>query len=505
MSTLLETYPNNLPSQLNCFIGREQEVLEVKQLLTTTRLLTLTGAGGCGKTRLALQVATELVEEFKHGVWWVEFAALSDPLLVPQTVALALSVSEQTGHTLLETLSDTLRPRQLLLVLDNCEHVVTSCAQLTETLLRACPSLHILVTSREVLRLPGETAWPVPSLRMPDPCHLPSVEELATYEAVQLFVERAKAVLPAFTLTYEHAPAIAQICRLLDGLPLAIELAAARIRVLSVEQIAARLDNASRLLTRGNRTALPRQQSLSATFDWSYRLLSLKEQFLFRRLSVFLGSFPLAAAAAVCTGESVDEDDVLNLLSQLVEKSMVLVEQRSGEVRYRLLKTIRQYGQRRLQEAGEAIAVRGRCLAWYAQLEGQAESEFMSSLQVDRFHGSVAAARAERQATALKQAIAIAGQVTVAEQVPPTQEPLTRVTTPTSLQAAVLGGNPFGLTAREMEVLRLVTFGLTYDQIANSLVISPRTAEAHLRSIYRKLGVTSRSAATRAAMEHQLV
>src|SRR3989442_5122379 len=202
MSTPSESYPNNLPSQLNCFIGREQEVLEVKQLLTTTRLLTLTGAGGCGKTRLALQVSTELVEEFKHGVWWVEFAALSDPLLVPQTLALALSVSEQTGHTLLQTLSDTLRPRQVLLVLDNCAHVVTSCAQLTETLLRACPSLHILVTSREVLRLPGETAWPVPSLRMPDPCHLPSVEELATYEAVQLFVERAKAVLPAFTLTY---------------------------------------------------------------------------------------------------------------------------------------------------------------------------------------------------------------------------------------------------------------------------------------------------------------
>ena len=269
-----DTSPNNLPLQVNRFIGREREMTAVRGLLVTTRLLTLTGAGGSGKTRLALQIATDLLEEFAHGVWWVELAALSDPLLVPQVVASVVGIPERAGYTVTEALSDALRPKQLLLVLDNCEHLLAACVQLIETLLHTCSQVRVLVTSREALSITGETTWPVSSLRVPDTDQLPPIEELLTYEAVQLFVERARSVLPSFTLTPENASAVVQVCRRLDGMPLAIELAAARIRALSVEQIVARLDDAYRLLTGGSRSALPRQQTLRAAMDWSYDLLS---------------------------------------------------------------------------------------------------------------------------------------------------------------------------------------------------------------------------------------
>ncbi|HWQ15617.1 MAG TPA: BTAD domain-containing putative transcriptional regulator, partial [Roseiflexaceae bacterium] len=240
---------HNLPVQITSFIGREREIAEVKQLLTTTRLLTLAGPGGCGKTRLALAVAADVLHAYPDGVWLVDLAALANPALVPQAVAAALGLHEAPGQPLTETLAAALKPRQLLLVLDNCEHLVSACAQLAETLLRACPQLRILATSREALHIPGEVTWLVPSLSLPDPRHLPSLAELLHYEAIRLFLERALAILPTLRVTEQHAPAIAQICMRLDGVPLAIELAAARMPVLTVEQLAGRLDDCFRLLT----------------------------------------------------------------------------------------------------------------------------------------------------------------------------------------------------------------------------------------------------------------
>ncbi len=385
VSKFFDTSPNNLPLQVNRFIGRERELTAVRGLLTTSRLLTLTGAGGSGKTRLALQVATDLLEEFTHGVWWVELAALSDPLLVPQAVASALGIAERADCTLTEALSDALRPKQLLLVLDNCEHVLAACAQLIETLLRTCSQLRVLVTSREALTITGETIWLVLPLRVPDTYQPPPIEGLLTYEAVQLFVERARSVLPSFTLSPENASAVVQVCRRLDGIPLAIELAAARIRALAVEQIVARLDDAYRLLTGGSRSALPRQQTLRAAMDWSYDLLSVHEQAFFRRLSVFAGSFSLEAAEAICAAEPGEAYDVLDVLSSLIDKSLVLMEQRSGAARYRLLETIRQYGQDKLQEFAEAATVRRNHRDWYARLAEQAETETLEARQKSVF------------------------------------------------------------------------------------------------------------------------
>ena len=381
VSKRVEPSPNNLPLQVNRFIGREREMTAVRELLVTSRLLTLTGAGGSGKTRLALQVATDLLKEFSHGVWWVELAALSDPLLVPQAVAAVVGTPERAGRTVTEALADALRPRHLLLVLDNCEHLLGACVELIETLLHTCPQVHVLVTSREALTITGETTWLVLPLRVPDTYELPPIDGLLTYEAVHLFVERARSVLPSFTLTPENAAAVVQVCRRLDGMPLAIELAAARIRALSVEQIVARLDDAYRLLIGGSRSALPRQQTLRAAMDWSYDLLSPQEQVCFRRLSVFAGSFSLEAAEAICAGEPGEPYELLDILSSLIDKSLVLVERRSGEARYQLLETIRQYGQDKLQELAEAEQVRRKHRDWYARLAEQAEAEALTAQQ----------------------------------------------------------------------------------------------------------------------------
>lgn len=379
------SYPNNLPLQVNRFIGREREITAVKKLLVTTRLLTLTGAGGSGKTRLALQAATDLMEEFADGAWWVELAALSDPLLVPQTVASVVDVPEHAGRTVTEALADALRSKHVLLVLDNCEHLLAACVPLIETLLHTCSQTHILVTSREALMITGETTWLVLPLRVPDTYQPPPIEELLTYEAVQLFVERARSILPSFTLTSENASAVVQICRRLDGMPLAIELAAARIRALSLEQIVARLDHTYRLLTGGSRSALPRQQTLRAAMDWSYDLLSAQEQACFRRLSVFAGSFSLEAAEAICAAEPGEAYDVLDVLSSLIDKSLALMEQHGDVARYRLLEPIRQYGQDKLQEFAEAATVRRTHRDWYARLAAQAESETLEAQQESWF------------------------------------------------------------------------------------------------------------------------
>ena len=360
---------HNLPATLTSFVGRAPAMAAVLRLLDTARLLTLTGPGGCGKTRLALHVARTLLGRYAHGVWLVELAALDDPTLVFQGVATVLGLREEAGQPLAATVTAALRPRHLLLVLDNCEHLVAACAAVAALLVRECPDLRILTTSREALGITGEVAWPVPSLDVPDLEPLPPLEALRQVEAVQLFLDRAGAVQPDFTLTPHNAAAVAQVCRRLDGLPLAIELAAARVRGLGVDQLAARLDQRFRLLTQGNRAALPRQQTLHATLEWSYALLSAPEQTLFTRLSVFAGSFTLEAAEAVCAGGALVAEDVPDLLPRLVDKSLVSTEGSGGDVeRYRLLETLRHFGRQRTQAGGEAAGLDARHTVYYRVL-----------------------------------------------------------------------------------------------------------------------------------------
>jgi non-specific serine/threonine protein kinase len=358
---------------LTSLIGREHELSEVLALLGTERLVTLTGSGGVGKTRLALAVAAELVDRYPDGVWLVELAALTDPSLVPHAAAQILELREEPGRPLSVVLSAFLQPKRLLLVLDNCEHLVGTCADLATALLRTCPDLHLLATSREGLGVAGEALYRVPSLAVPDPRHLPPVEMLATCEAVQLFVARAHTRGAGFSLTAQNAAAVAQICARLDGIPLAIELAAARVSALPVETIAARLAECFRLLTGGPRTVLPRQQTLRAALDWSHDLLSQPEQVLLRRLAVFAGGWTLEAAEQICAGEEVERWDVLDLLSTVVNKSLVLLEVASDSPRYRLLETVRQYARERLAVAGEAVQVGDQHLAWCLALAEQAE------------------------------------------------------------------------------------------------------------------------------------
>jgi non-specific serine/threonine protein kinase len=312
----------------------------------------------------------------------VELAPLSDPSLVPQAVASALGVREQPGRPLTETLSEYLASKKVLLVLDNCEHLIEACAELAESLLRSCPELRVLATSREALGIAGEVTRPVPSLSLPDLRRMPNTESLSRYESARLFVERTEAVKPTFALTEQNAPSVAKICYQLDGIPLAIELAAARAKVLSVEEISERLEDCFGLLTVGSRTALPRQRTLHATMDWSYDLLPEQERILFRRLSVFAGDFTLEAAELVCAGEDLRSDEVLNLLSHLVDKSLVLVAEQDGEARYRLLETVRQYGWEKLSESGEEGRVRGRHAGHYLTLAEEAEPELKGEGQV---------------------------------------------------------------------------------------------------------------------------
>jgi predicted ATPase len=356
----VDILPNNLPVQLTSFIGRAYEIAEVKRLLSRTRLLTLTGAGGSGKTRLAIHVAADLLERYPDGIWWVELASLVDPNDVPGAVASALKALEQPGRPIGETLADSLSTKDLLLVLDNCEHLVSACAGLADALLRACPKLRVVATSREALGLAGELTYRVPSLSLPDIQRLPAAPQLLDFEAIRLFAERATFSDPRFEITSNSAAAVAQICVRLDGIPLAIELAAARVKVLAVEQIAERLNDRFRLLTAGSRAAIPRHQTLRATLDWSYALLSERERLLLNRLSVFAGGCTLETAEAVCAGSDVEGSEILDLLTQLAEKSLILVEVRGGEARYRLLETVREYCCSRLRESHEESAVRAR-------------------------------------------------------------------------------------------------------------------------------------------------
>lgn len=372
---------NNLPHQLSSFVGREREMVRIGELLGDHRLLTLAGPGGSGKTRLALRMASKVIEDFEDGVWLVELASLSDPDLVPQAVASVFGVRELAGALLSDALADHLQTRNVLLLLDNCEHLVGACASLAEALLRQCPGLRILATSREALGVPGETLFAVPPLSLPDPRHLSAVESLPGYEATNLFVDRASAVRSEFELTEQNAMTVAEICYRLDGMPLAIELAAARVKVLSVWQISSRLDDSFALLKGGGRTEVHRHRTLRATMDWSYGLLSEVECVLLRRLSVFAGDFTLEAAEAVGAGGGVEENEVLDPLASLVDKSLVLAEDHGAGTRHRLLETVRQYGQEKLSEAGEEAEAGERHARHYLALAEEADPELKGERQ----------------------------------------------------------------------------------------------------------------------------
>jgi predicted ATPase len=364
---------HNLPAALTSFIGRERELAEIGALLGQARLVTLVGVGGTGKTRLALEVAGQLAAQYPDGIWFVELAPLADPALVLTAVAAAVSVREEVHRPLTETLLAAWRDARLLLLLDNCEHLLDACAHLADTLLRGCLHVQVLATSREALGISGETSWRISSLRLPDATEQPELDDLRQNEAVRLFLERAAAVNARVQLTQQNAPAVVQICRRLDGIPLALELAAARLRAMTIEQLAARMDQRFRLLTGGSRAALPRQQTLQALVDWSYDLLPEPERRLFQRLSVFSGGFTLEAAEAVGCGDEVEAVDVLDLLAQLVGKSLVLAEEQpDGSQRYGLLETLRQYGREKLVPSGDAEAVHSRHAAYYVALAAEA-------------------------------------------------------------------------------------------------------------------------------------
>jgi predicted ATPase/DNA-binding SARP family transcriptional activator len=370
---------SNIPVPLTSFIGREKELKEIVRILSSSRLLTLTGPGGVGKTRLAIQTAHDSIKKYKDGVYWVGLVGLSDGDLIPQEIAQSLNVREASDEPLIETLKTYLKSKEVLLVMDNCEHLIRDSAQYTEQLLAACPRLKIFVTSIEALGLFNETIWQVPSLPLPE-IQQESLKELREFASIALFNDRARSAKSGFVLDERNAASVGQICRRLDGIPLAIELAAARIKLLSAAEIAARLDDRFSLLTSGSRTAIPRHQTLRATIDWSYELLTEPEQILLQRLSVFAGGFALEAAEAVCS-QGMKRSDVIDLLGRLVDKSLVIVEEVSKirETRYRLLETIRQYALERLVGIGEAPAIRDQHLEFYLGLAEKSEPYIFSS------------------------------------------------------------------------------------------------------------------------------
>jgi len=373
--------PNNLPTQLTSFVGRGKEISDVKRLLSDTHMLTLIGPGGTGKTRLSIQAANDVLSQYPDGVWLVDLAPILDPLLVPRTTAISIGLRNEPQRPVIDMLCDYLAKKKMLIILDNCEHLVDACAQMSDRILHAASEVQILASSREALGIAGEVTYRVPSLGLPDVDHLPSIDSLSQYEAVKLFIDRATAAIPNFKVTNENAPALAQICHRLDGIPLAIELAAAKIRVLGVEQIAKRLDDRFKLLTGGSRTAMERHQTLRATVDWSYNLLPPEEQALFRRLAVFLGGWTLEAVESVC-GEALG-DDVLEVLEQLINKSLVITEDQQGTSRFRMLETIRQYANEKLVDSGESESLREKHLEFFLNLAETAEPHLYRHEQLE--------------------------------------------------------------------------------------------------------------------------
>jgi predicted ATPase/transcriptional regulator with XRE-family HTH domain len=392
--------PTNVPWPVSSLLGREADLAAIRNLIIEERqrLVTLTGVGGSGKTRLAIQAATDLLDEFAGGVWFVELGPIADPTLVPQAAAAALGVRELSGAPLLDVLIGFLRPRASALILDNCEHLIEACADLAAQLLAGCPDVAILATSREPLRVAGERQWRVQALAVPDSDRVDSPDELAKCASIRLFVERARAVEPEFALSAANAPAVAQVCARLDGIPLAVELAAARTGVLAVEQIAERLDDCFRLLAGGARAGPARQQTMRATLDWSHDLLDEAERAVFRRLAVFAGGWNLEAAEAIVgdwpsgmgsagrsplpDSQHPPSDEVLDLLTQLIDKSLVVVGQAPSVARYRLLEPVRQYARQQLSARGEVDDVRTRHAVWYLTLAERAEPELRGPAQV---------------------------------------------------------------------------------------------------------------------------
>jgi predicted ATPase len=405
---------HNLPYQLTSFIGREQEIAQLEELATANRLVTLTGAGGAGKTRLAIEVASRLVDAFPGGVWLVELAALSDPRLVPQAAAQALQVTEHSTRPITDTLSEYLASKKLLLVLDNAEHLLKGCAHLVDEIVRRCPDIAVLVTSRERLGITGELTYRVPSLTVPGTNETLTPETISPYEGVRLFVDRARLVRPGFDLTAENVPSVASICARLDGMPLAIELAAPRLRSMSVEELSQRLVQRFALLTDGSPTALPRHRTLRSMIDWSYDLLTDVEQTMLRRVSVFAGGWTLATAEDACSGDGVERSNTIDLLASLADKNLIGIEEHDGTTRYRMLETIRQYALDRLREAGEEAQWRNRhfqCLLAFADasvepMRGPQQRQWFDRIESehDNFRAALAWAIEQRLPDALRMA-----------------------------------------------------------------------------------------------------
>src|SRR5262245_10541780 len=394
---------HNLPQALTSFVGRDREIPQIRRWLTTTRLVTLACAGGCGKTRLALQVAGEMLDEYADGVWLVELAPLADSALITEAVAKALAITERAGKDLVETVVEWLESRQLLLVLDNAEHLLEACAQLADLLLRRCERLAILVTSRERLGIAGELTYRVPSLSVSDG---KTSEEILACDAVRLFIDRARLQRPDFDVRGKDARALASICRRLDGIALAIELAAPRVRMMSLEELSRRLDDRFGVLTGGSLTALPRHRTLRSLIDWSHELLSDAEKAMLRRASVFAGGWTLEAAEHVCSGDGIERREVLDLLTSLSDKNVVVAETQGDVTRFGLLETLRHYAQERLRGSGEDETVRDRhvehFLGMAARLldQRQTDSELQAKLiWLDKEHDNVRAALAWCEAT----------------------------------------------------------------------------------------------------------
>lgn len=374
----------NLPAEMTSFVGRSREVAEVERLLSVSRVVTLTGVAGVGKTRLALRVAAKVQPAFDGCVWQVDLGTLRHPEAVVHAVASALGVPEHAGRSGVDVLSEHLADRRLLLVLDNCEHMVDACADLTKTLLRAAPGLWVLATSRQPLDVPGEHTLVVPPLSVPDPQRPLAACDVIRDEAVVLFAERASAAVPGFTITPQNQAAVARLCHRLDGIPLAIEFAAVRLGCLSVDQITERLADRYRLLRARGRTAPPRHQTLRAAVAWSYELCSPAEQLAWARASIFAGAFDLEAAENVCSGDGLDQEAILEVVAGLVDRSILLREEEAGMVRYRLLETLRDYGAERLAELGQTETLRQRHRDWYLHIAEQAEVTPCAD-QIDRF------------------------------------------------------------------------------------------------------------------------
>lgn len=379
----LDARPNNLPIQLTSFIGREKELKILKDKLKPNRLLTLTATGGAGKSRLSLQTGADLIDDFANGVWFVELAAVSDPYFLPISLINALGIKEETKKTPEETLVDYLKDKELLLILDNCEHLINACAELTVKLLTSCPKLKIIATSREALNCAGELTFRIPPLSQPDPKANNTPEQLVEYESVRLFIERAISVNPKFRVNNENAPALAEVCSRLDGIPLALELAAARTKVLSIEKIFERLTDRFNLLTGGKRTALPRQQTLKALIGWSYDLLCDEEKLLWKRLSVFSGGFNLEASEEICSDERLKNCDILDLLSNLNEKSIINYDE--AKERYIMLETIKEYGKELFTDPAESMIIKKNHFKYFFDLASSVKEKLFGKNQKEYF------------------------------------------------------------------------------------------------------------------------